>query len=719
MASGLGKLELAYKVLRTSGVGWVAYRIKHSAQHRLGVLARGLPVSSWEKQPLAAFLRPGVPAEPAEYVRWRAVHGGKLFFSRLDDLRPALLPFTIDAVAAADRILAGELELFGATTVQPAFPPNWHRNPLTGQEVDSTRHWSEVSYFGTGGIKLTWELSRFPHVLPLVRAYAQTGAEKYAVAFWELFESWRTANPPQQGCNWKCGQETALRAITLCFGFYAFRGAEATTPDRVAAFAQTMAVHAGRIAFHIDFARSQKNNHGISEGAGLWTIGLLFPEFTSSPRWRELGRDVLEEEAARQFYTDGAYVQHSFSYQRLAMDTLVWCARLGEVNRQPLSDALFRAISRSAAFLHEMMEISSGDTPNLGSNDSALLVALSGCPIRDFRPSVQVAHHLCWASHLFSPGPWDEALVWTFGAHATERPLSPDLAPAAPKSFSADLSGYHTLRGEGTWALFRTPKFVDRPGHADILHVDLWWQGQNLLRDAGTYLYDGKPGWDNELVSADVHNTITVDGADPMLRAGRFLWLDWPTSKIQPRRAAGRNAIECITAEHDGYQRFGVVHRRSLLRIAEQVWIVIDDVIGTRAHPVSLQWLLPDTAYTLEGLSLPFPDWRLDLFATASAAMDVVRAGETVHGTAAGERRKYRGWISPAYAQRSPAISLRLSASSTLPLRFITAVTLGSDIPPVIADNAISGPDWKVDLDAIGAVEPVRTATDLRSGVRL
>jgi hypothetical protein len=717
--ANVGKLELAYKVLRTSGVGWVAYRLKHSAQHKLGVLARGLPVSTWDAQPLRKFLRRDVPSSSKEYAEWREQHGGRLFSPSLSDVREALSALTKDSVPVAENVLAGKLDLFGAGALSVGFPPDWHRNPLTGDGVDRTSHWSEVSYFGTGGIKPTWELSRFPQVLPLVRAYAQTGDEKYAEAFWQLFASWRTANPPQHGCNWKCGQETALRAITLCFGFYAFQNARATAPERIADLAATMAVHAERIAFHIDFARSQKNNHGISEGAGLWTIGLLFPEFALAPRWRELGREVLEEEAARQFYADGAYVQHSFNYQRLAMDTLVWCARLGERNRQPLSDALFRAISRSAAFLHEMVEPRTGELPNFGSNDSALLLRLSSCDIRDFRPSLQAAHYLCWGSHLFAPGPWDEALVWMFGQGAIERTLTPDLGPAPPKSFTAETSGYHTLRGEDSWALLRAPKYVDRPGHADVLHVDLWWRGQNLLCDPGTYLYDGEPGWDNELISADVHNTVTIDGSDPMLRAGLFLWLDWPEAKTQPRRVAGKNLLESITAAHDGYAKLGATHRRSVIRIAEEVWVIVDDVLGSGTHEVAVQWLVPDTPHIVTGQGIDFREWRIDWNASAPAQLDIVRAGEVIHGAPkATDRLKHRGWSSKRYAQREPAKSLRITAVATLPLRFITVLTLGEERPEITSDF-VTATNWKVELDSIGATDPIRLAMHMSSGARL
>ena len=35
----------------------------------------------------------------------------------------------------------------------------------------------------------------------------------------------------------------------------------------------------------------------------------------------------------------------------------------------------------------------------------------------------------------------------------------------------------------------------------DQLHLDLWWRGLNIAQDAGTYLYNADPPWDNPLVT--------------------------------------------------------------------------------------------------------------------------------------------------------------------------------------------------------------------------
>ena len=112
-------------------------------------------------------------------------------------------------------------------------------------------------------------------------------------------------------------------------------------------------------------------------------------------------------------------------------------------------------------------------------------------------------------------GPWDELALW-FGI-----PLENRKYIQLPRYLGDQ------LYGKDSWAYLRTAQFTSRPSHADQLHVDLWWRGLNIAQDAGTYLYNADPPWDNRLTAAQLHNTVTVNGRDQFTRAGRFLYLDW------------------------------------------------------------------------------------------------------------------------------------------------------------------------------------------------
>jgi len=215
-------------------------------------------------------------------------------------------------------------------------------------------------------------------------------------------------------------------------------------------------------------------------------------------------------------------------------------------------------------------------------------------------------------------------------------------------------------------------RYTSRPGQCDQLHVELWWRGQNLAMDAGTYRYSADAPWENALAGTAVHNTVQVDGREQMTRAGRFLWLDWAQAGYVPG--------EKLTAEHTGYASHGVRHRRSLAFLGANHWQVVDTLLpeGRRAeqHSAVLHWLLPDLPWELTGTTLRLKSeggiirLRVALAneTTAQTYLQMVRAGKVVAGP--GSAPAILGWVSPTYNQKIPALSFRFFIEGVLPLSF-------------------------------------------------
>ena len=473
--------------------------------------------------------------------------------------------------------------------------------------------------------------------------------------------------------------------MAWCFALYGFASSIHTTPERVAMLAAMIAAHADRIERNIGYARSQKNNHAISEGTGLWTVGLLFPEFRAAERWREKGRQVLEEEACRQIHDDGSYVQHSTNYHRLMLHDYLWAIRLGDLNGQPLSHELRRRVGQATEFLYQLQDEDSGQVPNYGANDGTLVLPLNTCEYGDFRPILNTAHYLSHGQRLYSAGPWDEDLLWLFGPKALDAPVR----PRPRESLAASVGGYYTLRGDRSFGFIRCATYQDRPGQADMLHFDLWWHGFNIATDAGSYLYNGAPPWNNALASTAVHNTVTVDGQDQMVRGPRFLWFDWTHSRVRCLAESAGGHLEYFEGEHDGYHRLGVTHRRAVLRAGDDLWLVADDLLGQGEHTLCLQWLLPDLPYTLDEeagqllLQSPQGPFSIRVWCSQLGIFRLIRGGEPVSSalpSPSAPSLTLRGWRSLYYAYKEPALSLSLDAIARLPVRFLTLLIPGDRV---------------------------------------
>ena len=668
------------------GLRWLLFRLGYALRKRTGLLRRQMPVYRWNDRPLESWLKKDIPSTPQAYADWRKQNSPRFFIgsraerSRTDsggavDARipkeAAWNPHT--AVDQAEKIVSGKIRFFSHEYHRLGFPPDWHLDPVTGKRLSSQDHWSGLSNDPGVDIKFIWEPSRFGMVYPLVRAYASTRDEKYAQAFWDLVQAWVESNPPNTGPNWMDGQEAALRLIAWTFGFYGLLDSPSTTSERTAQFVVMVAAHAERIHKNIAYAISTRGNHIISEAAGLWIAGLLFPELRQAEKYLSLGRELLEREAAAQIFPDGTYSMYSLNYHRFILHTYLLVLRLAETNQSPISSLIFERVSSSIDFLSRLIDPRTGQMPVYGSNDGALVLPLNDCDFTDYRPLLQLGWYGTKKKLLFEPGPWDEDVYWFYGEKALfpgpsseERPRSAPSGGGRGKDeggSSFPYGGIHLLHGPDSKAVIRCTGYRARPSHADQLHVDLWLRGQNIACDAGTYLYSGQDVWRNGLAHTAVHNTVTVDHQDQMKMLTRFTWTEWSTGTVL------RHEKRLWQGEHDGYQRLPdpVSHKRTVVSLGEDRWLVVDHLAASQPHHYDLHWLLTDREYGVQEFAPGSFSVLLDISdGKPSDAKIFIQTGLlSGHGnfsTLRADPASRRGWRSQYYGHKEPAISLLLEA---------------------------------------------------------
>jgi len=677
----MGKFGTMLQIGRTFGVRDGMLRLEYELERSSGLMSRRMrSVRGWDSWDLKT-IAPGISAP--DLLAGRREGKRPFFFADSAALKTPLREIVgLDgeryALAQAECILEGRVPFFGRLSLDCGFPPRWFQNALTGQSVPATQPWTDLRFASDsyGDLKFILEPSRFLFIYPLVRAYALTGDERFPQAFWIAIEDWARNSPPMSGPLWICGQESSLRILAWSFALHAFLNSPATTAERGALLVSMVAAHAWRTAQTFGYARSQRSNHLISEAVGLWTAGTLYPELKDSASWQKLGAELLYEAAFDQITPEGVSRQHSFNYQRMVLQLLLWTLRLAEIHDVHLDDGIRTRTGSAFDFLRAWIDPASGHAPNYGSNDGSLILPLATCEYGDYRPLLQLGAAVLDRPAL-KTGPWDEAALW-FGSQAKIAKKSESSLPSAE-------TGYHRLGDGNSWAMMRAGRYTRRPVQADQLHVDIWWHGLNLARDAGTYLYNGEAPWNNGLSGTAVHNTITVDRHDQMRRAGRFLWLDWSQAEGRSYSSSSGSSCEtapdCFEGEHHGYRCFGVTHRRMVRWLHNAGWVIVDDILGAGEHEARLHWLLADLP--LEVSSDPFQvaltsesaRFRCSIFASAGGRAAVIRAGKSsseIAAEIAGKDLPLLGWESPTYGELRPAVSLLYSARTQLPLRFVT-----------------------------------------------
>jgi hypothetical protein len=557
-------------------------------------------------------------------------------------------------LAEADEIIAGKFRMFGGEPMELKLICD---QPLHHWTVYETNPQLLSNLYSLASdIKFLWEPARFGWVYTLGRAYHLTQNEAYAETFWKYFESFTETNPPNMGPHWMNGQEVAIRLMALIWANQAFETAASSSAERCARLAQSVVYHAARIHPTLVYARAQNNNHLVTEAAALYTAGRALPQHPLASIWRARGWRWLNWAFRHQISGYGEYIQHSTNYHRVMLGTALWVDAIRDVDWPRLT---CQSLGRATHWLFSMLDPASGRTPNLGANDGALILPLSTTPFNDFRPTVQAAAR-AFLRYQMPGGVWDELSLW-LGLDAHE------------KAYESNLYLTDHLRGRESWAYLRTGQFRSRLGHMDQLHLDLWWRGLNVAQDAGTYLYNADPPWDNPLVSSRVHNIVTVDGRDQMTRGGRFMTLDWFPAYVKSMVPTDETVLGQLLGYHDGYP--GVRHERTVTVYADERWLVEDKLISEELHTYQLHWLLPDWEWEVENreerveISLKSPQGEIILVLQTNpqvsnlhSLVSIVRAGEVVYGTR--DVQPFEGWVSPTYGQKIPVLSLTVEIQS-------------------------------------------------------
>lgn len=489
----------------------------------------------------------------------------------------------------ANELLHGRATWFQAHTHEIGSPPDWFMNPIQNKRHPNvTDHWSRIADFSeqSGDIKIMWEMSRFSWASVFARAWRISGDLRYLDALVSWMEDWWKNNPPNRGPNWMCGQETSIRLINAILAWRLV----ALEPSVAAQMAAFVEAHCRRIQATTLYGIGQDNNHGTSEAAALFIAGTWLSWYGKGKsrwlgrHWGLSGRKMLEDRVRCLVMPDGSFSQHSLTYHRLMLESLslaeVWRRHMGEVS---FSSIFYSHAEAATRWLAALIDPETGDGPNLGPNDGANPWRLHCSRYRDFRPCLQLASVLFTLGPALDSGTWDETLAWL--GILTPSNIQPWLKNLGSAVFPD--GGYVILRNErNARLLLRAQKPWFRPTHADALHVDLWFMGENIVRDGGTYSYYGG-ALAEELCSVAGHNTLEFDSRDQMPRLGRFLYGGWIGVK-------GDLAIK-VTNEGQTWSgmykdSWGVQHRRTVT-LRDKMLVIRDELNGFRDKAV-LRWRL-------------------------------------------------------------------------------------------------------------------------------
>lgn len=543
-----------------------------------------------------------------------------------------------------ERFREGEMQYFSSKWYKMGID-EWHYNPFSKHTYSKTKHWAQIPEFTNeaGDIKYVWEKARFSWVYSFIR-YDQYSNQDSSEFVLSSIESFIDHNPINQGPNYICSQEISLRVLNWIYALYFYKDSVALTEERFNGILNSVNAQITHVYSNINFSRiAVRNNHAITETLTLYLIGMLFPFLPDAKKWKENGRKWFEEEIEYQIYDDGSYLQYSMNYHRVVVQLLTWAIVISENNEEKLATIVYEKAKKTISFLEGCQDPVSGKLPHYGNNDGALFFPLNCAEYRDYRSQINA---LKTALNVPIANGEDkeslEELYWyglksNFIKDDTNQQIN-ESTDKLSNTNQSKTGGYYTYKDDNTLTFIRCGSHYNRPSQADNLHLDIWINGVNVLRDSGTYLYNGSTQEVKYFNSTKAHNTIQLGEEDQMVRGNRFIWFNWS------------KAIDVEIEETNEYWIFkgailafnGLVVKRVVKRYKNQlIWEIEDKIIDKSNEKFMHQhWHPNETA----GISI------------SMSCKDIT--GNKV------ESIETKGWYAPNYGQSKPSPIFTFSTNS-------------------------------------------------------
>lgn len=474
-------------------------------------------------------------------------------------------------LAAADRILAGRIQVFTLAGFNLGVAPRWNHDPKTGTRAPMT-FGKALNYRDTrrvGDIKYLWELNRHLHLVTLAQGYALSGDRRYALQIRRHLESWLAACPYGMGPNWASALEVAIRLINWAVAWQLLGGmqsplfANGTGGEFRRAWLEAVYQHAEFVRTY--FSRySSANNHLIGEASGLFIAATTWPCWPETDRWRATAAAVLEHEIEQQIAPDGVNREQSVGYQQFTLDLLLLPLFAARANGWKFSVGYEHRIETMLEFLASIMD-RGGHLPCIGDSDDAVLVRFDPDPGFSLARSQLASGALLFQRGDFKAkaGALDDRTRWLFGANADREfhdlPVSTRPLPVR----RAFVDGGYWILGCDFESDNEIRMVVDAGalgyqsiaahGHADALSFTLSVGGLEFFIDPGTYVYHTDGAWRRHFRGTGSHNTVRVDGLDQSEQGGNFMWLR--KARADCELYSSLHDGDIFQGTHDGYRR--------------------------------------------------------------------------------------------------------------------------------------------------------------------
>ena len=420
-------------------------------------------------------------------------------------------------------------------------------------------------------------LNRHRYWITLGQAYVLTKDEKYTKTFIRQLTHW-IKNVRQVGeaekTTWRT-IEAGIRGENWVKAYSYFSNSEYINEETTRIFVESLKEH-GEYLYNNYCDARKLSNWGVLESHGLLVIGLFLNDKELSEKYVQESLRRLEEQIDLQVMEDGMHWEQSPMYLNEVLhcylDTINLCKR----NNIEIPNIILEKTKKLAYANLYMKKPNHKQICQSDSDDT------------DLRDMLTKAAYL-FEDGVLKFGSYEEIdfeSIWDLGYDSIKKYKGIKVKYPEYVSYGFEDSGNYYMRSgwseHDNYMYFHCGTLGSGHGHADLLHISVFANGEDYLIDPGRYTYIEGNEEREYLKSCKAHNTTIVDDEEFTKLNGSWSYNSVATPIKHP--FISKDAYDYLEGSHLGYMSKGIFTNRSVIYIKPDIWVLVDRFYGEGTH---------------------------------------------------------------------------------------------------------------------------------------
>ena len=234
--------------------------------------------------------------------------------------------------------------------------------------------------------------------------------------------------------------------------------------------------------------------------------------------------------------------------------------------------------------------------------------------------------------------------------------------------------GFYIMRHDDLYMIIdcvpADPKSPSGHKHNSRLSFELFACDKSFIIDPGTYIYTADKEMRNLFRSTRYHNTVVVDGEEQNRFAEDELFATNLDAVVTVNRWLVTENYDLLDAEHNGYSRLNVVHRRQIyFNKEEQYWVIKDMLTGEGGDKHKFELYFHFAPMALKNVKD-----ELVIETGNKTGANIAIAPLEIDGL---KLAIEKGWVSYSYGTKVEAPIVKYSKTAEVPTEFVTCIATG------------------------------------------